>query len=283
MTYVMSDIHGDLIGFQAMLEKINFSENDVLYILGDVIDRGLEGIAILQQIMATPNMVLLLGNHEHMMIDYLYYGNCEYGKSVWAFNGGMPTHWEYKKLSVEEKDKMKEFLLGLPDALTILVADQEFHLVHGCPADNLHDRIWGRIDPKQGYPAFSKTVIVGHTPVQNYGMSEILQMGNVIDIDCGNGFPKGRLACLRLEDMTDFYIYKEGDEMDERYEKGMRFHVSGDSAELWLSGYNVRVDTDGRIERTPKKTDKKVLVTLDSIDHDDNVCISIRKDKLRIF
>lgn len=68
MTYVMSDIHGDLTGFQAMLEKINFSENDVLYILGDVIDRGLEGIAILQQIMATPNMVLLLGNHEHMMI-----------------------------------------------------------------------------------------------------------------------------------------------------------------------------------------------------------------------
>ena len=41
--YVMSDIHGEVNRFHAMLEKIRFSADDTLYILGDVIDRGADG------------------------------------------------------------------------------------------------------------------------------------------------------------------------------------------------------------------------------------------------
>ncbi|MDE7280156.1 MAG: fructose-bisphosphatase class III, partial [Ruminiclostridium sp.] len=54
-----------------MLEKIRFSENDALYVLGDVIDRGGEGIRILRDIMARPNVKMLMGNHEKMAIDAL--------------------------------------------------------------------------------------------------------------------------------------------------------------------------------------------------------------------
>lgn len=38
--YLMSDIHGEADRFHAMLEMIGFSEDDVLIIIGDVIDRG---------------------------------------------------------------------------------------------------------------------------------------------------------------------------------------------------------------------------------------------------
>ena len=38
--YVVSDIHGEDDRFHAMLQKINFSKEDTLYILGDVVDRG---------------------------------------------------------------------------------------------------------------------------------------------------------------------------------------------------------------------------------------------------
>ena len=34
-TYVMSDIHGNYRAYKAMLEKINFNREDMLYILGD--------------------------------------------------------------------------------------------------------------------------------------------------------------------------------------------------------------------------------------------------------
>ena len=39
MIYVMSDIHGKYDKFIKMLELIEFSENDELYILGDIFDR----------------------------------------------------------------------------------------------------------------------------------------------------------------------------------------------------------------------------------------------------
>ena len=46
-TYVMSDIHGQYEKYLDMLGKISFSEDDTLYILGDVIDRGPEPVKVL--------------------------------------------------------------------------------------------------------------------------------------------------------------------------------------------------------------------------------------------
>ena len=45
--YVISDIHGEVDRFYAMLAKIQFSVDDTLYILGDVIDGGPGGIILL--------------------------------------------------------------------------------------------------------------------------------------------------------------------------------------------------------------------------------------------
>ena len=67
-TYVLSDIHGEKDRFEAMLETIGFSQEDTLYILGDVVDRGPDGISILRRIMNMPNVYMLLGNHEDMML-----------------------------------------------------------------------------------------------------------------------------------------------------------------------------------------------------------------------
>ena len=39
-TYVISDIHGECDMFLEMLEKIELKDSDILYILGDVVDRG---------------------------------------------------------------------------------------------------------------------------------------------------------------------------------------------------------------------------------------------------
>ena len=50
MIYVMSDIHGEHSRYISMLETINFSDEDTLYILGDVIDRKPGGIDILRDI-----------------------------------------------------------------------------------------------------------------------------------------------------------------------------------------------------------------------------------------
>ena len=72
MIYCVSDIHGELDKFERLLELIQLSDADQLYIIGDVIDRGAMGVDILQKIMAAPNMTMLLGNHEQMCLDTLW-------------------------------------------------------------------------------------------------------------------------------------------------------------------------------------------------------------------
>lgn len=82
--YCVSDIHGELDKFERLLELIQLSDADQLYIIGDVIDRGAMGVDILQKIMAAPNMTMLLGNHEQMCLDTLGPHN-EYGaRDLWA-------------------------------------------------------------------------------------------------------------------------------------------------------------------------------------------------------
>ena len=67
MRYIIADIHGCYNEYINLLKKINFSDNDILYILGDVVDRGPEPIKILQDMMKRSNVFLIIGNHEFMM------------------------------------------------------------------------------------------------------------------------------------------------------------------------------------------------------------------------
>lgn len=63
--------------------------------------------------------------------------------------------------------------------------------------------------------------------------------------------------------------------------EGDRVFLSGDSSEFWLSDYNVRVCSPGTVAETPAAASKKVLVTIDSIDGESNVCAYVRKSKLK--
>ena len=105
MTYVTSDLHGyPFEKFQALLNSVGFSENDMLYILGDVVDKGKDGVKHLQWSLDTPNVTLLLGNHEDMLRRYEFlfdpdkeditpylHGEEEFRLCIWTEEGGTPT------------------------------------------------------------------------------------------------------------------------------------------------------------------------------------------------
>ena len=94
MVYCVSDIHGKPDKLERMLELIRFSDSDQMYILGDAIDRGALGVDILRKIMDTPNMTMLLGNHEQMCLDTLGTHNKSGARELWRQNGGAPTYRE---------------------------------------------------------------------------------------------------------------------------------------------------------------------------------------------
>jgi len=220
MTYVMADIHGELDRYTAMLDQIQFSEQDILYILGDVIDRCKDGVELLQMIMKQPNVHMILGNHEQLMLSTLGPSNEIGAKKVWMHNGGAETYWTmFYGLSAEERQRILDYVQQLQDHLEIEVNGCQFYLVHGNYGETRYDRIWGRpVPPPTKPPVPGKTVIVGHTCIyylnlykEDYdenGPCKFFYGPGLIGIDCGcgNETEQRRLACLRLEDMAESYI-----------------------------------------------------------------------------
>ena len=223
--YVVADIHGEADRYYAMLEKIRFCADDTMYILGDVVDRGPDGIKLLQDIMKRPNMVMLLGNHEYMMLQY--FSPDATGEEIrrWNRNGNAPTMQAYLKLKAKEQKAILEYLRPLPSHLEVTVNGRKFYLVHGFPAENVHDEVWFQPDMNDPNPKPGYQVIIGHTKVLSLIQPEeeriafatdleskgehlkIYHGPGFIDIDCGCGYdmPIKALACIRLEDMVEYY------------------------------------------------------------------------------
>ena len=222
MHYVLSDIHGNKDGFDAVLSLINLLPEDHLYILGDVIDRGEHGIELLQQIRTIPNCTLLLGNHEYMMIDCLRNPEDDDKMLLWLDNSCDETLQHLKGFSSEEMEALLCYLEKLPAQETIVVNGKTYILVHATPAelydpeDTYYDNckefmVWHRLKMTSQIPE-GKIVVFGHTPTWHLRDSLlsapfIYHGSQMIGIDCGCGFPRrgGQLGCIRLEDMTEYY------------------------------------------------------------------------------
>lgn len=219
MKYVMSDIHGQYYKFMEMLDKINFDDNDELYILGDVMDRGEKSLEIIDHIMKSKNIYMIMGNHEKMYLeaqdDYL-------NKIIWYKNGGDKTEYQLLYKDDEYKENLYNFIYNLPH---IMVKDN-FIFVHAgiyLPQNNNSYSIneildmqeedillWDRTFIENDKFINGYTVICGHTPIQTLnnfnGNIAILRKYGKILIDCACFDINGKLACLRLDDMKEFLV-----------------------------------------------------------------------------
>ena len=232
MIYVMSDIHGEYQKYKQMLEKIKFNEQDTLYMLGDVIDRGPDGIKILQDMMKYPNIVPLFGNHEYMSIKCISWLKQEITEdniekmddsvldefSNWIFNGGISTIEGFRNLSADEQDNIIDYLAEFTLYEELYLNDKHYILVHAGlgnfdPNKSLEDYevselIWDRPDYDKKYFDDPNTFFfLLHTPtILINGKIEIYHGYQYIAIDCGATYEGGKLACLCLDTMEEFYV-----------------------------------------------------------------------------
>lgn len=219
-TYVMSDIHGHFDEFLSILNLIEFKDEDTLYILGDIIDRGTKSLLLFDYIISHKNIILLKGNHEELFENFYLTGNT----SLWFDNGGNTTYTELLSKDDYYIDTMYKYIRKLP---TIKLIDN-FILVHAelfYPEDyneftiyeliqkqynNRKINLWGRDNIKIKNKLDDYIIISGHTPTQQISPSfesKILNRNGLIYIDCGiYQESDGKLACLRLDDMKEFYI-----------------------------------------------------------------------------
>ena len=132
MHYCISDIHGQLGLFREMLDMIHLSDEDTLYILGDMIDRGPDSIGVLQEAMSRPNVVPFIGNHELMMLDYLNRNGAD--PDVWLSqnNGGKKTLKAFKALPAEEQNRILDYIRSSYVQLNVTIGEERFLLSHSC-------------------------------------------------------------------------------------------------------------------------------------------------------
>ena len=239
MFYILSDIHGQKRRFDSIMKQIDLQPEDTLYVLGDVIDRNRDGIRILRQLMTMPNVKMILGNHEHMMLDALYYSHNSYEfgwayrqeqrMNLWYRNGGKVTHDHLKRIRKSLRNEIFEYLDNLPLNEELVVNGNRFILAHAAPVELFAKyrsftkytsekdfALWYRFNEFDTSPC-DGTVIFGHTITSHFQPNSPLCIWHgpgLICIDCGCSTPewndphstrKGRLACLRLDDMQEFY------------------------------------------------------------------------------
>lgn len=232
MIYIMSDIHGRYDKYIAMLEKINPTSKDRVYILGDVIDRGTEGIKILSDMMHQPYVIPLLGNHEYMAYTVLSalaveitednYNNQVTQNSLlawqeWICNGGHATQDDFLKLHRLEQKKLLNYMQEFSLYEEITVNEKDYVLVHGglrnfsperelCDYD-IRELVWARADYHRVYFE-DKILVTGHTPTFTIApkyRGKIYKLNNHIAVDCGVSGGEN-LGCICLDTMEEFYV-----------------------------------------------------------------------------
>lgn len=244
MNYVMSDMHGDYEKYTEMLRLIGLREEDTLFVLGDVIDRGTQGMKILQDMMLRANVIPILGNHEYMAsmaIPWLLEEVTEesisdldedrlQGLTEWISVGGESSLAEFHKLSKIEQEDILDYLAEFELYCEVEAGGKQFVLVHA-GLNNFDEKrdlndydvselIFAAPDLDREYFK-NKYIVFGHVPTrtlyaQEEGVSleemqpsqyrdEVFAKGNLIGIDCGCGYG-GRLGCICLETMQYFYV-----------------------------------------------------------------------------
>lgn len=211
----ISDIHGEVTYLDGVLKKAHYSKDDVLVIVGDLIEKGRESLKTVRYVMKlkeeNPNVYVTMGNVDlHrlcMFFDDSKEGNREFYESlfwtrdIWK-RGLFLDILEETGIAIEDvceeniltvKKQIKEqfgaeldFLWNLPT----MIAMGNYIFVHGgIPTDDLEklaeadpfnylkfDNFWNQD------VAFEKTVVVGHWPTCIY-RKDVLGMNPLFDCE----------------------------------------------------------------------------------------------------
>ena len=229
MVYAVSDLHGCYDKFRKLLDMIRLTDDDVLYVLGDVVDRGPENIRLVTELAGKRNICTLMGNHDYMAALMMKtYGMDHWEKSslqdkpeakdifeAWLSDGGETTWKEFMQLDPVEKEVMQRFLQSRPLFAEIKVNGQIYQLSHTVPERSLMQDPDRRVvsdflfsSPEYDKVYFpDKILVTGHTPtglIDEASAGRIWKKNNHIAIDCGAVFGNP-LGCICLDTGEEFY------------------------------------------------------------------------------
>ena len=203
--FVIGDIHGTHKALKQCLERSGFNQNnDLLIVLGDIVDRYPDVKKCVEELLSIKNLTLVLGNHDWWFMDWM--NNPKKSMPDWDWNGGLETKKSYGGKTVPESHK-RFFEKG-----------KHYHIqnnklfVHAGwnekrPAEDQDNfsLMWDRSfweyakqrqidDPSHTFTKYDE-VFIGHTPTRT---KEPLRFCNAWNIDQGAGW-NGYLTIMNID------------------------------------------------------------------------------------
>lgn len=223
MTYVVSDLHGNYDKFTELLKVIHFEDDDLMYVLGDLVDYGEQSMELIADLSVRLNVYSVAGEHDFRAAKLLTgfdkmlkSGSAPDGDYIaemtaWVQDGGQTTLEGFRALDEEQREGVLEYLCDLALFEEAEVNGKNYLMVHAGIADYSPDSDLEDYLPEDffGEPLDATrplmegtTVIVGHRPTES---GKITYGEGSIFLDCGvmNG---GKMGCLCLENGKEYYV-----------------------------------------------------------------------------
>lgn len=227
MTYVISDIHAEYDLFLTLLDRIHFSDEDVMYVCGDIIEKGKDSARLLQYVRSKKNIHCIIGNHEY---DFLKY--------YWSLTSANPDDFEEVLKKLQQRLQPDGYLLDWDaidwlESLPYYIETEKFICVHaGLPLDGdmrvlplsqasreqlVYDR---NFKEPSVVPKTDKCIFFGHTPT-SYLCNEARILAYERDTVGKDGAEKyckvhldlgvwlhGVMGCFCVENGKGYYVQK---------------------------------------------------------------------------
>ena len=228
MTYFVSDLHGEYELFKSLLEKIQFSSDDKMYVCGDILEKGNSSVRLAKYIFSFPNISCIMGNHERHFLKYYHTimesSPSDYDKVLIAL----------QNFFLEDEEDLDWETVDTLDSLPYYFEEKDFICVHsGLPLDENgypvslkeakeEELIFGR---RFGEPTIinrgDKCIFFGHTVTSNicgeakiiaHKRKEDLPSDSIhsyhkVHLDTGS-WQNGVLGCFCLENCECIYVKK---------------------------------------------------------------------------
>lgn len=208
----IGDVHGCASELMLLLEQVKPTPDTTVVFVGDYVDRGphsRQAVDLVLELSQQCHVVTLMGNHEAMMLDFLYRRDVEIS-GLFVFNGGGTTLASYAD---DHGDyALPDDHLNLLNNLAMFHQTDDHFFVHaGVPEVPLEeidpdrhatDLIWSRDTASSDFK-WSKTIVHGHTPIE-----KVKPLGKVINIDTGCVYQKS-LSAIELPSGRVFNVPRQ--------------------------------------------------------------------------
>ncbi len=210
--YAIGDVHGCCLTLQTLIEDVlQFGPDDILFMLGDYIDRGPDSKGVLDYLRRLIwekdyDLRLLMGNHEELCQNSA--GGDSLARDIWYSNGGGLT---MEQLGVERPEDIPKTYLDFMAAMPRILTEPDYVFAHAGLDFTTRDPIsetspqhllWarsGRVQPKN---INGRTLVCGHTKTPLFAIRESLST-SIICLDNGcydrGHMGYGSLVALNLD------------------------------------------------------------------------------------